>query len=128
VIISLNIVKHLIFVMVKCGVIFEVRTKSLNIIQTSLSLKGLMWVRKLVYCVKEKKRNVPVSFQILMTVSMKMRVIWDTSIAPCRVVEVNRRFRGAYCLHYQGDRRDSGGCKHVWNASKLSRDYTLWYS
>jgi hypothetical protein len=31
-IISLNGVNHLIFVMVKCGVLFEVRTKFLNII------------------------------------------------------------------------------------------------
>jgi hypothetical protein len=27
---------------------------------------------------------------------------WD--VAPCILVEVNRRFRGARCLHHQGDR------------------------
>jgi hypothetical protein len=27
--------------------------------------------------------------------------LWD--IAPCSLVEVDRRFKGAYCLHYQGD-------------------------
>jgi hypothetical protein len=31
---------------------------------------------------------------------MKMRVFWD--IAPYSLVGVDRRFRGAYCLH-QGD-------------------------
>jgi hypothetical protein len=29
-----------------------------------------------------------------------MNVFWD--VAPCSVVEIDRRFRGAYCLHYQG--------------------------
>jgi hypothetical protein len=32
----------LIFVMVKCGVLFEVRTKFLNIIQTSVGIKGFV--------------------------------------------------------------------------------------
>jgi hypothetical protein len=32
---------------------------------------------------------------------MKMAVFWD--IAPCSLVEVYRRFRGAFCLHHQGD-------------------------
>jgi hypothetical protein len=31
---------------------------------------------------------------------MKFRVFWD--VAPCSHVEVDRRFRGAYCLHRQG--------------------------
>jgi hypothetical protein len=38
---SLNSVNQLIFVMVKCGVLFEVRTEFLNIIQTSFSFEGL---------------------------------------------------------------------------------------
>jgi hypothetical protein len=33
---------------------------------------------------------------------MKMAVFWV--VAPCDLVEVYRRFRGASCLHYQGDR------------------------
>jgi hypothetical protein len=41
VIISLNTVDKLIFVMVKCGVLFEVRTEFLNIIYTSFGFKGL---------------------------------------------------------------------------------------
>jgi hypothetical protein len=40
-IISLNSVNQLIFVMVKCGVLFEVRTEFLNIIWTSFVFKGL---------------------------------------------------------------------------------------
>jgi hypothetical protein len=32
---------------------------------------------------------------------MKMTAFWD--IAPCSLVEVDRHFRGAYCLHHQGD-------------------------
>jgi hypothetical protein len=32
---------------------------------------------------------------------VKMIVFWD--IAPCSLVQVDRRFRGAYCLHPQGD-------------------------
>jgi hypothetical protein len=30
---------------------------------------------------------------------MKMTVFWD--VAPCGLVEVDRHFRGAYCLHHQ---------------------------
>jgi hypothetical protein len=32
---------------------------------------------------------------------LKMTAFWE--IAPCSLVEVDRRFRGAYCLHHQGD-------------------------
>jgi hypothetical protein len=31
----------------------------------------------------------------------KMTVFWD--VAPCSLVEDYRHFRGAYCLHHQGD-------------------------
>jgi hypothetical protein len=30
---------------------------------------------------------------------MKMRTLWD--VAPCSLVGLDRRFRGAYCLHHQ---------------------------
>jgi len=40
-----------------------------------------------------------------MAANMKMIVFWDTS--PCRL-PVDRRFRGVYCFHYQGDRPDEG--------------------
>jgi hypothetical protein len=42
-----------------------------------------------------------VRFQVLTTAGMKFGVFWD--VAPCNHVEVGRRFRGAYCLHHQGD-------------------------
>jgi hypothetical protein len=32
--------------------------------------------------------------------SWKMTVFWDA--APCILVESDRPFRGAYCLHHQG--------------------------
>jgi hypothetical protein len=32
-----------------------------------------------------------------------MTALWD--VAPCSLVEVYGRFRGAYCLHYEGDDR-----------------------
>jgi hypothetical protein len=31
----------------------------------------------------------------------KNTIFWDA--APCRLVEIYRRFRGAYCLHHQGE-------------------------
>jgi len=40
-------------------------------------------------------------FQVLTAASMKFRVFWD--VAPCRHVEVDRRFREAYCFHHHGD-------------------------
>jgi hypothetical protein len=30
-----------------------------------------------------------------------MKIFWD--VAPCNLVEIDRRFRSAYCLHHQGD-------------------------
>jgi hypothetical protein len=32
---------------------------------------------------------------------MKMTFFWD--VAPCSLEDVDRHFRGPYCLHYQGD-------------------------
>jgi hypothetical protein len=49
----------------------------------------------------------------------KFRAFWD--VAPCSHVKVDRRFRGAYCLHHQGDDR---GSTHLWNVGPLQRDYT----
>jgi hypothetical protein len=42
-----------------------------------------------------------VRFQVLTESSMNMTAFWDT--VPCSLVEVGRRFRGAYWLHHQGD-------------------------
>jgi hypothetical protein len=40
---------------------------------------------------------------------MKMPDVWD--VAPCSLVEVDRRFIGAYCLHH--DRLNDGGGTHL---------------
>jgi hypothetical protein len=37
----------------------------------------------------------------VIVLKFKVRVFWD--VAPYSHVELDRRFRGAYCLHYQGD-------------------------
>jgi hypothetical protein len=34
---------------------------------------------------------------------LKMAVFWDAAL--CSLIEINRHFRGAYCLHRQGDLR-----------------------
>jgi hypothetical protein len=39
--------------------------------------------------------------RVLTAASVKMTAVWD--IASCSLVEVDRRFRGTYCLHRQGD-------------------------
>jgi hypothetical protein len=36
-------------------------------------------------------------FQVLTAKRMKMTVFWV--LAPCSLIEIDRRFRGAYCLH-----------------------------
>jgi hypothetical protein len=42
---------------------------------------------------------------------MYLTLPWN--IAPCSLVEIDRRFRGSYCLHYQGP--DDGGSNNVRN-------------
>jgi hypothetical protein len=39
--------------------------------------------------------------QGLTATSMEMAVFWD--VAPCSLVHIKPRFRGAYCLHHKGD-------------------------
>jgi hypothetical protein len=53
--------------------------------------------------VKKEKLNtcMSVRFQVLTAASKKMAVFWV--VVPCSLVEVYRRFRGACCLHRQGD-------------------------
>jgi hypothetical protein len=50
VIISLNSVNQLIFVMVKCGVLFEVRTEFLYTIYKSFGFKGLIHLHQKPRC------------------------------------------------------------------------------
>jgi hypothetical protein len=40
------------------------------------------------------------------------------------LVEVDRRFRGAYCLHHQGDCPEADGCRKV---GIFLRDHTAQY-
>jgi hypothetical protein len=49
----------------------------------------------------------------------KMAVFWRDE--PCSLVEIYRRFRGAYCLHHQGDEYRS---KHLWNVGQFLLDNT----
>jgi hypothetical protein len=57
-----------------------------------------MWVRM----VDSRNAHVILVVKTLgkRSLGMKMTVFWDA--APCNLVEVYRRFRGACCLHHQG--------------------------
>jgi hypothetical protein len=44
-----------------------------------------------------------VLIQVLTTTSMKMVIFWD--VAACSLVDIDRRFRGAYCLHHRPEDR-----------------------
>jgi hypothetical protein len=65
-------------------------------------------------------KNCEVRFQVLTGTRMKMTVFYD--VMPWSLVETDQHFRGAYCLHHQGD--DVGGNKHLWNVSQFLPDYT----
>jgi hypothetical protein len=52
--------------------------------------------------------------------SSKTPVFCD--VAPCSLIEIDRRFRGAYCLHRQGD--DDGRNKHFWNIGQFLPHFT----
>jgi hypothetical protein len=54
-----------------------------------------------------------VRFQVLRAASMKM--------APCSLVEVYRHFRGACCLHHQGDDVGDISVPHDGLSSKILR-------
>jgi hypothetical protein len=45
--------------------------------------------------------------------NVEITAFWDTS--PCSLLEADRRFRGAYCLHHEGDLPDNGSIVHLWN-------------
>jgi hypothetical protein len=54
---------------------------------------------------------------------MKIAVLWH--VAPCSLVDTDRRFRRAYCLHHQGDDPDDGGNKLLCNVGQYLPDYTV---
>jgi hypothetical protein len=49
-------------------------------------------------------------FLLVTADSMTLTALWGT--APCSLVEVGWRFRGAYCVNYQGD---DAGSRHLGN-------------
>jgi hypothetical protein len=53
------------------------------------------------YFFKKPASELLVRFRVSTEASMKFRVFWNET--PCSLAGVNRRFRGAYCLHHQGD-------------------------
>jgi hypothetical protein len=63
--------------------------------------------------------------EVLTAASMKTTAFCNT--APWNLVEIYRRFRGAYCLHHQGHRLNDGGSTRFWNVTLLQRDYTAMY-
>jgi hypothetical protein len=59
---------------------------------------------------------------------MKAIAFWHMTL--CSLVEVDRRFRGAYCLHHQCDityRSADTISTPVWNIDLLERQYTAAY-
>jgi hypothetical protein len=47
---------------------------------------------------------------VVMTFNCSLKVAVFLAAAPCSLVEIYRRFRGARCLYHQGDDRpDDGG-------------------
>jgi hypothetical protein len=53
---------------------------------------------------------------------MKLTAFFN--ITPCNLVKVDRRFRGTYCLHHQGNYR---GSTHFLNINLLQWDYMALY-
>jgi len=74
---------------------------------------NVCWLRS-----NDSNREHFMIFQVLTAASMNMTAFCN--IAPCSLVEVDRRFRGYYCLHHQGD---DWGSTQVWNAGLLQQDY-----
>lgn len=45
--------------------------------------------------------EIQVRFQVFTAPRMKIAIFWE--VAPCSLVGIARRFRGACCLRHQGD-------------------------
>jgi hypothetical protein len=65
-------------------------------------------------------------FQVLTEASMKMVVFWV--VAPCCLVEVYRRFRGACCFHHQGVPKLHFAlfCIFIWRRNDRRCDASRW--
>jgi hypothetical protein len=68
----------------------------------------LTGVVQMTFVIVNSKMWNMVRLQVLTATSMKMTVLWN--VASCSLVDTDRRFRGVYCIHHQGD---DGGSKHV---------------
>jgi hypothetical protein len=53
--------------------------------------------------------------------SMKMAVFWD--VAPCGLVDIDRRFRGAYCLHHHHHLDNAGQLPPLKRRSVFTRQH-----
>jgi hypothetical protein len=65
----------------------------------SLSLTGFVSFETILN-INQKMSSNYVRLQVLTAASLKFTVFCD--VAPYSHVEVDRRFRGAYCVHHQG--------------------------
>jgi hypothetical protein len=63
-------------------------------------LKVSQFIVSFHYAICSTQNVLCVRYQVLKAAGMKMAAFWDT--AP-RSLKVYHRFRGAYCLHHQGD-------------------------
>jgi hypothetical protein len=75
------------------------------------------WISHLQLVPSWPSTNVSVSFMNKCTMK-----IWG--IAPCSLVEVERRSRFEYCFHHQPD---NGGSTQLWNVGSTQRDHTALY-
>jgi hypothetical protein len=55
---------------------------------------------KILKFLESKIKTSIVRFQVLTAASMKFRAFWD--VLPCNQIDVDRRFRGMYCLPSSG--------------------------
>jgi hypothetical protein len=74
---------------------------------------GIKFPRIILFCfvlyTLNTRNSISVNFKVQIELKtlpqkrlfVKLGVFWD--VAPCSQVDVDRRFRGAYCLHHQGD-------------------------
>jgi hypothetical protein len=77
----------------------------INLVQYTWNLTPLPTENSLHLKTKGVKNNI----------MLKMTVFWD--VAPCSLVETDRRFRGVYRLHHQGD-------KHLWKVGPFLLDWS----
>jgi hypothetical protein len=73
------------------SIFYNTNIPSFKIIERNMSKSNTFLINR-----KEQYVRVHV-----LTAASMLLVFWD--VAPCSHVEVDRRFRGAYCLHHQGD-------------------------